>query len=75
MERLVGPPVEIEIRVAATDGRLMAWIEHHATVLERHMDDGAVVQSVRMPERLAAEAKRLAGAAEALQSEEGETTG
>jgi GTPase len=74
MERLVGPPVEIEIRAPAGDGRLWAWVERHATVLERRVDDGTVVQSVRMPERLAAEALRLTSVREPS-SESGGTPG
>ncbi len=74
LERLLGPPQEMVIRAAASDGRLLAWIEQHATVLERHVDDGEIVQSVRLPERLAAEVTRLA-ADPAGADEEGATTG
>jgi GTPase len=60
MVRLAGPPQELEVRVAPEDGRLLAWINQHATVLEQHMDGGEIVQSVRLPERLAAEMARMA---------------
>ena len=58
-ERLLGPTKEIEIRTDAGDGRRLAWIEQHATVLDRRIDNGAVVQRVRLPERLMAEMTRL----------------
>ncbi|MBE3096491.1 MAG: GTPase HflX [Planctomycetes bacterium] len=62
-ERLVGLPREMVIRTPAGNGRMLAWIEHHATILERTVDDGDVVQTVRLPERLIAEIPRLAGQA------------
>ena len=58
-ERLLGPAKEIEIRTDAGNGRLLAWIEQHATVLDRRIDNGAIVQRVRLPERLMAEMTRL----------------
>ncbi len=58
-ERLAGPLREISIRASAGDGRLLAWIEQHGTVLERHMDDGEIVQTVRLPERLVGEIQKF----------------
>jgi GTP-binding protein HflX len=58
--RLVGPLKEMVIRAPAADGRLQAWIEQHATILNRHMDDGEIVHTVRLPERLAAEISHVA---------------
>jgi GTP-binding protein HflX len=58
--RLVGPLKEMVIRAPAADGRLQAWIEQHATILDRHMDDGEIVHTVRLPERLAAEISHVA---------------
>ena len=74
-ERLVGLPREMVIRTPAGNGRMLAWIEHHATILERTVDDGDVVQTVRLPERLIAEIPRLAGQApvEAPKSWQGES--
>ena len=60
-ERLVGLPRETVIRTPAGNGRMLAWIEHHATILERTVDDGDVVQTVRLPERLIAEISRSPG--------------
>jgi GTPase len=60
MERLVGPPQEMEIRAAASNWRLLAWINQHATVLEQRVEDNEIVQRVRLPERLMAEMTRLA---------------
>jgi len=62
-ERLVGPVRETVLRTAAADGRLLSWIERHATVLERSIEDGQIVQRVRLPERLIAEVPRLAAQA------------
>ena len=59
-ERLVGPETEVEVRAAAGDGRLLAWIDRHATVLARRVVDGDVVQTIRVPERLVAEMPRVA---------------
>ena len=58
-ERLLGPTKEIEIRTDAGDGRRLAWIEQHATVLDCRIDNGALVQRVRLPERLMAEMTHL----------------
>ena len=59
-DRLVGPEVNIEVRAQAADGRLLAWIEQHATILERRVDDSEIVQMLRLPERLVAEMPRVA---------------
>ncbi|HUU10634.1 MAG TPA: GTPase HflX [Phycisphaerae bacterium] len=61
-ERLMGPEREATIRADAADGRLLAWIGRHATVLGRTIEDGAIVQTVRLPERLLAEIPRVARA-------------
>ena len=58
--RLAGPEVEATVRAAAGDGRLLAWLERHATLLEQRIEDGQVVQKVRLPERLMAEIPRVA---------------
>jgi len=58
--RLVGPLKEMVIRAPAADGRLQAWIQQHATILDRRMDDGEIVHTVRLPERLAAEISHVA---------------
>jgi GTP-binding protein HflX len=63
MERLVGPPAEVSVRAAATDGRLLAWLDHHAVILDKHVEDGAIVERVRLPERLLAEIGRVAKSA------------
>jgi len=60
-ERLVGPETDVTVRAAAHDGRLLAWIDQHATVLARHVEDGAIVQSLRLPERLLAAMPRVSG--------------
>jgi len=60
-ERLVGLPRETVIRTPAGNGRMLAWIEQHATVLECTVDDGDMVQTVRLPERLIAEILRSPG--------------
>jgi len=56
VERLMGPMVETTLRASAADGRLLAWIERHAAVLDRTHEDGDVVHRVRIPERLLARA-------------------
>ncbi len=58
--RLVGPEEEVTVRVAADDGRLLAWLDHHADVLDRAAEDGRVVERVRLPRRLVAEIERVA---------------
>jgi GTP-binding protein HflX len=58
--RLVGPEEEVTVRVAADDGRLLAWLDHHADVLDRSAEDGRVVERVRLPRRLVAEIERVA---------------
>ena len=60
MERLVGPPTQVTVRAAARDGRLLAWIDRHATVLERAIANGEVVQVIRVPKGLMAEVPRVA---------------
>ena len=59
-ERLLGPPTEMTVRTGAGDGRLLAWIDRHATVIEKTIDDGEIVQVIRLPQRLAAELPRVA---------------
>jgi GTP-binding protein HflX len=59
-ERLVGPEKEMTVRASPRDGRLLAWIDRHAEVMERHLADGELVQRIRMPERLVAEIQGLA---------------
>ncbi len=61
-ERLVGPETEATVRADAADGRLLAWIDQHATVLERSIQDGCIVQTVRLPRRLIDEIPRVAEA-------------
>jgi GTPase len=58
--RLAGPTRELTVRAEAADGRLLAWMEQHATILDRRFEDGDIVQTVRLPERLAAEMTRIA---------------
>jgi GTP-binding protein HflX len=60
MRRLVGSPKQMTVRAAAGDGRLLAWIDRHATVLDRTIEDGQIVQVIRLPEQLAAEMPRVA---------------
>jgi hypothetical protein len=48
------------VRAPAGDWRLLAWIDQHATVLEQHVDNGEIVQTVRLPERLIAQIPRAA---------------
>ncbi len=59
-ERLVGPPQEVTIRAAADDGRLLAWLDQHAEVLKRWVEDGEIVERVRLPGHLVAEVARVA---------------
>ncbi len=66
LERLLGPTAEVTIRAAAADGRLLAWIERHAEVLERTMDDGAIVHRARLPRRRVEEIPRVAERAFAI---------
>ena len=61
--RLVGPEIEVTVRAAAHDGRLLAWIDQHATVLERKIGDETITQTVRLPERLLDAIPRVAEAA------------
>ncbi len=62
LERLMGPPREVTVRADAADGRLLAWLRQHAEVLRRHTADTAIVQTVRLPERLIPEIHRVAEA-------------
>ena len=68
-ERLMGPEREATIRADAADGRLLAWIGRHATVLGLTIEDGAIVQTVRLPERLLAEIPRVATAPYTVEEE------
>jgi len=61
-ERLMGPEQEVTVRVSAADGRLLAWLDQHAIVLDRSAVDTTVVQTVRLPERLIGEIDRVAEA-------------
>jgi len=61
-ERLMGPEREATVRADAADGRLLAWLDQHAIVLDRSTADTAVVQTVRLPERLIGEIDRVAEA-------------
>jgi GTP-binding protein HflX len=75
LEHLVGPTQELEVRAAAGDGKLLAWIDRHAVVLERRVEAEEIVQSIRLPERLVAEMARLAQKpAPAIQTQPGEFT-
>jgi len=59
-ERLAGPEVEASVRASAADGRLLAWIAQHATILARTHQDGDVVHRLRIPQRLLAQVPRVA---------------
>ena len=59
-ERLVGPEKEMTVRASPQDGRLLAWIDRHAEVMERSLADGELVLRIRMPERLVTEIPQLA---------------
>lgn len=59
-QRLAGEIREIVIRSEAGDGRLLAWIQHHATVLDQQVEDGQIVTRVRLPARLIDEMPRAA---------------
>jgi GTP-binding protein HflX len=58
--RLAGETKVVAVRASPTDGRLLAWLDHHAVVLRRTVEDGTVVQKVRLPARLVAELPRVA---------------
>jgi len=60
VERLVGPAREVSLRFDPADGRLLAWLERHAVILDRATENGALVQTVRLPERLIREIDRVA---------------
>ena len=62
LEHLAGKPAEATVRAEAGNGRLLAWIERHATILETRFDDGDVVQRVRLPARLMSEMRKVPGA-------------
>ena len=64
-ERLAGEMQEAVVRSPARNGRLLAWIQHHATVLEQVAEDGEIVTRVRLPARLMAELSGLGGRADA----------
>lgn len=59
-ERLLGAEKEVTVRASPRDGRFLAWIDRHANVLARAVENGEIVQRVRMPERLVAEIPRVA---------------
>jgi GTP-binding protein HflX len=59
--RLVGPPRAVTVRASPDDGRFLAWLQRHAEVLERSLEDGRLVHRVRLPERLVLEIPRRAG--------------
>jgi len=61
--RLMGPEREVTVRADAADGRLLAWLDRHARVLEREVVDTTVVQTVRLPEGLVRAIDRVAEAA------------
>ena len=61
-ERLAGPEREVTVRADAADGRLLAWLDRHAIVLDRTTADTTVVQTVRLPQRLVGEINRVAEA-------------
>ncbi|HUW99494.1 MAG: GTPase HflX [Phycisphaerae bacterium] len=69
-ERLVGPPREITVGVSPADGRFLAWLEQHSEVLQRSLQDGQIVQRVRLPERLVAEISQRAAGPVRVASEE-----
>jgi len=64
-ERLAGAMQETVIRSAAGDGKMLSWIQHHATVLEQQAKDGEIITRVRLPARLIAEISRMGGRADA----------
>ena len=64
-ERLAGAMQETVIRSAAGDGKMLSWIQHHATVLEQQAKDGEIITRVRLPARLIAEISRMGGRAAA----------
>ena len=68
-ERLVGPPRNVTVRASAADGRLLAWLERHATILERRAEDAELVHRVRLPQRLVEEIPRVAEMGFAVSSE------
>lgn len=68
-ERLMGPEKEATVCADIADGRLLAWIDQHATVIDRHIENGCVVQTVRLPERLVDEIPRVAEASYSVREE------
>jgi GTP-binding protein HflX len=60
LERLAGPERTVVVEASAADGRLLAWLDQHATLLEREILDGCLRQTVVLPERLVAEVSRVA---------------
>ena len=73
-ERLVGPEKVITVRASPEDGRLLAWIDRHAEVMERSLADGELVQRIRIPERLVAEIQQLAARRVEVTTDGGKTT-
>jgi len=71
-EHLMGPQQEATVRADAADGRLLAWIDQHATVLERTIDDGCIVQTVRLPRRLLGDISRVAEASYTVSNASGD---
>lgn len=65
-ERLMGPETEATVRADVADGRLLAWIDRHATVLDRAIEDSRIVQTVRLPRRMLDDIPRAAEASETV---------
>ena len=70
VRRLVGPPREIRVRASPEDGRFLAWLQRHGEVLEHTLEDGRIVQRLRLPERLVLEIPKRASRAVSVVSEE-----
>jgi len=62
LARLAGPQREVTVRADAADGRLLAWLQQHAEVLHREVEGTAIVQTVRLPDRLLQKIDRVAEA-------------
>jgi len=69
VERLMGPVRRVTVRAHAGDGRLLGWLHRHAEVEAERAEDGAVVRTVRLPERLLETVRRLAGDGAAVVAE------
>ena len=65
-ERLMGPETEATVRADVADGRLLAWIDRHATVLDRAIEDSRIVQTVRLPRRMLDDIPRVAEASQTV---------